>query len=81
MILPAYASQIRKKFKEQTEGRLIHTCAIYGRIGQHSISIAFFVFIYVGMSTTGMIENLLLDEGVLGKTLHNQEERRRGISL
>jgi hypothetical protein len=28
-----------------------------------------------------MIENLLLDEGVFGKTLHNQEERRRGISL
>jgi hypothetical protein len=28
-----------------------------------------------------MIENLLLDECVFGKTLHNQEERRRGISL
>jgi hypothetical protein len=28
-----------------------------------------------------MVKNLLLDEGVLGKTLHSQEERRRGISL
>jgi len=42
--------------------------------------IALFI-IYGGISTTSMIENLLLDEGVFWKTFHNQEERRRGISL
>jgi len=57
------------------------TCAIYGRTGHGQMRCIALFIIYGGISTTGMIENLLLDEGVFGETLHNQEERRRGISL
>jgi hypothetical protein len=39
------------------------------------------LFVFGGKSTASMVENLLLDEGVFGKTPHSQEERRRGISL
>jgi hypothetical protein len=54
-----------------------NTCAIYGWTGQKN-GIALFVY---GESTTGMVKNLLLDEGVFGKAPHSQEERRRGILL
>jgi hypothetical protein len=87
MILPRmHTSQIRRNLslvgKNEDEGGCrFRTCAIYGRIGQRSIAFAFFIFIHVGISTTGVIEDLLLDECVFGKTLHGQEERRRGISL